>query len=842
MNHTIEDNFIGVVIEDYIVTRPIKSGNVGSVYLAENNEIDDKRAVKFISQKMVDSKPSWEQEIKKVIRLRQTEGVVHYHKHGFIEVDNVRYLYIMWDYIPSESLADLINDSKITLQLLINVIERALHVFYACSKLGMQHADFHAGNILIQHPDPLSMNSDIRKVWITDFGYGTFSNEVPPMDDYKGLARIIQQSIEKIDFHMLEREDRYKYKVLKEEFPRYLHEENKTEGEYVRNPQKLLEVMGNLFQKKENPVTYTKAVGDYLSTELIGERYDEWDSLFVPKFLAANELLDRNICVLTGLRGCGKTMMFRRLSEPLVSRLGRAGIAGEDSFIGFYLNARNIAEAFPWLPANVEKEARKQVTNYFHLRWTIEILEWLKTKCLENKVLDISWLISFLKPYLKDISITSFSIQGIFDDLLSLCHARINESKLEDRYLEEVEWPFSEYDYLEKILNAISTHCAFAHERAFYMFLDDYSTPMVTETTQRILNPVIFRRSPIAFFKVSTESVESFVRSGLNCKVLEEGADYKLIELGIESLSKSDKEVEDIISSIFARRIERNKYFRDKRLSLKDILGETKTSFVEMAEKIKSNDKQIIYYGFENFCRIWSSDIRELIKIFADMVAQEEESSLSDKANSNFKNTDGYIISQKVQDKVFREAGGRFLHLLAVATNPSGAKYLTENTENINTYGAHLYDIVTAFQEIAYYDLKNKISKNQDTNPPKQARKIELVTANGELDEQSQEYYRGLIRYGVFIQDYRAKSVRGTAATRLYLRSLLIPYCRLTFSKRDCISLEWSDLNKLLQNPEEFKEEYIKRQKSDNNKEEYDPNQLSLFDYERGFNNVTKTT
>ena len=356
-----KDKFIGKSIDDYIVIQAIKSGNVGSVYLARNDELEDSRAVKFISQEKVNAKPNWEQEIKKVIRLKQTEGVVHYHRHGYIDINNERYLYIMWDYIPSDSLADLIKSSKITLQLLINVIDRALNVFYACSKLGMQHADFHSGNILIQEPDPLSMNSEIRKVWITDFGYGTFSNEIPPMDDYKGLARIIQQAIEQIDFHALEREERHKYKVLKDEFPKYLHEENLTEGEYVRNPQKLLEIMYDLFSEKKSPVTYTKAVGDYLSTELIGERYDEWESLFVPKFLAADELLDRNICVLTGLRGCGKTMMFRRLSEPLISKLGKAGIVGEDSFIGFYLNARNIAEAFPWLPLNKEKDARKQV-------------------------------------------------------------------------------------------------------------------------------------------------------------------------------------------------------------------------------------------------------------------------------------------------------------------------------------------------------------------------------------------------------------------------------------------------------------------------------------------------
>lgn len=823
MENNREDLFIGQIIDGYVVEKAIKSGNVGSVYLANNKELDDTRAVKFISKEKVNEKPNWEQEIKKVLRLKQTEGVVHYHRHGFIWIDELEYLYIMWDYIPSNSLAELIERSEVTIQLLINVIDRALNIFFACEKVGMQHADFHAGNILIQEPDPLSMNSEIRKVWITDFGYGTFSNETPPMDDYKGLTRIIQQVIAKIDFHQLEKNDRFKYKILRDEFPKYLHEENKTEGEYVRNPKELLKIMYSLFAvEQSNPTSYSKAVGDYLSTESIGERYDEWEALFVPKFLATNELLDRNICMLTGLRGCGKTMMFRRLSEPLATRLGHAGISGEDGFIGFYFNARNIAEAFPWLPSNKEKEARRQVINYFHLRWTVEILEWLRSEYKNRDLQEISWLINFFSNYLKNVHLTSRSVNGVFNELIGACYIKINESKLEDKYLSDYEWTFSEYDYLERMLSVISDNCSFVEGKAFYLFLDDYSTPMVTETTQLILNPVVFRRNPIAFFKISTESVESFKRVGLNKKVLEEGADYKLIELGIESLNREAGEIEEIISAIFSKRIERNIYFKGKNLTLRDILGKTDITFVAMAEKIKKNDKQVIYYGFENFCNVWSSDIRELIKLFAEMVSQEGDTSLE----KNVKMKENYIISKKIQDQVFREAGGRFLHLLAVATNPSGAKELTDHHENTNTFGSHLYDIVTAFQEIAYCSLKNKTSKNQSSTPPKQARKIELVTANGSLNNSAREYYRGLIRYGVFIQDYRAKSVRGTAATRLYLRSLLVPYCRLTFSKRDSISLEWSDFNELLINPKKFRDKYISKYGIGNN--EY--KQLSIFE------------
>ena len=80
--------------------------------------------------------------------------------------------------------------------------------------------------------------------------------------------------------------------------------------------------------------------------------------------------------------------------------------------------------------------------------------------------------------------------------------------------------------------------------------------------------------------------------------------------------------------------------------------------------------------------------------------------------------------------------------------------------------------------------------------------------------DQLYEYYKGLIRYGVFIRDYRGKSVRGQAVPRLYLRGLLIPYFTLSFSKRDSISLNWEEFCKLLENPLDFTQDFLKNRSS----------------------------
>lgn len=810
----MSDFFIGHSINGYIIQEKIGKGCIGSVYKAVKEELDDVRAVKFVPMDVVSKKNNWEQEIIKVNKLRRTEGVVHYHTHDTIEVDGVEYLYIMWDYIPGKSLKNYISSNSLTMQMVVDVVIRSLSVFHACKQLGIQHADFHSGNILIEEPDPLNINETIQKVWITDFGYGTFSqvNATPPMDDYDGLCRIIQQCVESVDVHKLDYDARNQFRVLKNEFPKYLHESDPMAGTYARNPSELLKELRRLLETKDDKDNYPKRISDFLAAELIGDKYDEWEALFVPKFLATESLLDKNTCVLTGLRGCGKTMIFKRLSFELMAKLGPANIQGEESFVGFYINARNLVEAFPWLPENKFQDARRQVINFFNVKWCVEILEWLRECANKDRNLDFTWLSDFFSKCFPNNEFVGDASYGIIYNIIEACIKEMQRSKLGDRYERDGDWPFAEYDFLGRFLHQIQQHHRFCDGKSFYLFLDDYSSPMINPTMQRILNPVIFRREQDVFFKVSTESTESFVAVGLNEKVLENGPDYKLIDLGSE-LFKSNRDksrVKDIIVSIFDKRITRSNMFSGHTISLEQILGRSAENNTTRAEKIRSNAEQTVYYGIDVFCDLWSSDIRELIKVFSEMISAQGEDNISKcLAGGDIQIP---LISPQNQDYILRETGGRLLYMLADTTNPSRINHTRKDNE---TYGEHLRQIVSAFQKIAYNDLKTKNSKNQERTPPKQARKIEL-TSSGKLCEEAEGYYKGLIRYGVFIQDYRAKSVRGTAAQRLYLRSMLIPYCRLTFSRRDCITMDWTDFERFLLHPEDFADEYIRRSQSAN--------------------------
>jgi len=785
------DKFIGLEIEGYVIIDFIGSGAIGRMYKAFNEAIEDYRAIKLIPQKSL--RNGWENEIIKVTKLKQQENIVKYHTHSSspIHIDGTDYTYIVWDYIDSDDLKDMIKLNMVSITMIIDIVRCCLRVLHACSVANIIHADLHSGNILIQREDDMNIDETYRKIWITDFSYITQDSMKDILYDFDALNRLIQESLNSLSYNRLNGEHKRVYRFLRHDFLRDLLERNPVIGEHVCNAKKLLELFETkLARLKDTSGNKITNISDFLAAEHLGDDFDEWKVLFVPKFIAFDELISRNISVLTGLRGCGKTMLFRRLSAYFNIKLGNPALQGSDSFIGIYLNARSLSEAFPWLPDDKKEDARTQVIHHFNLRWSLEILIWLR-EVSATELFDLTFLNRFFKVYFPNYFNIGSNSQSI-SYLAELIDTEIQKSRLQSNYKNEA-WPLSSYDFLEVFVKLIKENVPNTNDKPFYFFFDDYSTPMVKESTQLILNPVIFRRSPEVIFKVSTESVESFLPIGLNGKTLEENADYSLIDCGLKALTKGQKYIEDILSSILKPRLDRHPTLRGRNPTLLKLLGHTRMNNEKLALAIREGKGGNLYQGKRVFCNVWSSDIREMIDILATMISAEDE--------SNIKLDNGPLITDKIQNQVFVGAGGQFMNLLSAATDPT-IKIPEADKERL--YAKHLIEIVKCFQEVASFEMKTKTSKNLDKYPIKKARRIEITNVDKELPYELVPYYRGLIRYGIFIRDNRGKSVRGKVVPCLILKGSLIPYFKITFSKRDSVSMNWDEFMDFLRDPEAF--------------------------------------
>jgi len=800
MSQPEDPDFCGVEIEGYKIVESCGSGAIGSVWKAiRSDHIQDVRAIKFFESASRHS--SWQEEINKTTQIQDHAPVVSFITSGEVLHDGVEYTWIAWRFVKGSSLKKLIDEGLLTLPLLLQIIRSSLRVLHACKVAGIQHGDLHSGNIMIEDPNPLDIDDSQNRVKITDFGYLTASQGKDMLDDFQGLSVIIGKCLESLDFHLLSGPEKFVFRVLSQNYSRLLLESDPVENQFARNPKELLSEFGRIFSRSpEIDTKSTKSVSDYLAAEILGDRYDEWQALFVPNFIGADRLLERNTTVLTGLRGCGKTTVFRRLTASMNFHLGVcSNVPGADSFVGFYLNARNVAEAFPWFPDDQETVARSQILHFFHSCWTIEVLNWVIQTA--EKTEDFHWLIDFFRRIFgRALIVTSSDVFGL-REIRAYMERQRDRAKVGMRYVAD-GWELCSITYLEE-LSALLVRQKNSDSRPFYYFLDDYSTPLVTAATQRILNSVIFRRSSTAIFKVATESTESLEYIGLNGKVIQLDDDFVLIDSAFESLQKGrSKKNRELLEEILRRRILRDEILSEHATSLFDIIGDTPYAYTDLALQLRGGKvakSKVLYHGRKVFCDIWCSNTREIIRIFSEMlrlgfkVEGAEQRRLEKKP----------VIDAVDQNSTLRSAGAKYREVLLAASSPS--RKLWEIGNDGHAYGERLVAVSDAFAEVASFELRTKDSKNGDQTPPKQARRIEITDASkADIPAELQVIYQGLIRYGVFLSDARGKSARGKAVDRLVLRGVLLPYYTLSLSKRDSIFMSIEEFSMLLRDPSSF--------------------------------------
>lgn len=813
-----QDHYIGLQpMKDYYLTEKVGEGKIGRVYKAVRENPHDVLACKVIREGKL--KQGWERELQKVLLLRNVPNVVQYHMHGSgLDKNSRPYCWVLWDYIPDIDLRKYLDNFPWSLDtsFVENIAKTVFEVLYACQIVGIQHGDLHEGNILISEPDRRLPGSP-KRIFISDFGYGGSHNEIEPKDDYRQIFSIISNILKKIDPSSLNPSDRIIHNKMSEFLRKKLLEFDPTQGRYVGKFELLLKDLTNLRPEAEREAATaikgeeTKEPGDYLWAEALGYRADEWKHLFVPEFLAAQDLLSRNITVLTGARGCGKTMAFRRLTSYMDNIIGEpSGVKGSENFIGFYLNCRDLVEAFPWIPKRLNKGMQQQIMHYFHLAWFAEIC-----KTLELYEPDRSGTFEWLDGFFAGTFMGKYQSLPQGADVLAHACAFLENEK-ERCHLTDLgsisginNWPLARMDILDNFQTQIETHVSLFGEKPIYLFLDDYTIPIIIRNVQSLLNPIIFKRRSKLFFKVSTESANSFERQGLHGKPLELHQDFELIDLATESLHQNSKDKKNFIEKIFIPRIDRHPLFKGKNLCLKDILGKKSLSNNELAKQMRAVykedvSKQVIYHGVDDFVGMWASDIRTMIQMFVDMLRD---------ANGELQKG-VFVIPKNIQNKVYRSAGGEFLVFTGSVKNPSFWEKGPSSTIPGEPYGTHLRNIVEAYINVSRYELtKGDLVSNQGQKNPKQSFRLEIID-KFVLPNDVTDFYDGLIRWHLFLQDWRGKSVRGMITPRLFLNRVLIPFANLTFSSHDNIQLTNNEFISLLKEPIEFFNLWQKKRKN----------------------------
>jgi hypothetical protein len=701
-----------------------------------------------------------------------------------------------------------------------------------------------------------------QSIWVSDFGYGATGGVKQPKDDYDGLAAIFNEMLAHFERSTSSATDKQILRETKESLTKLLRE---PAGAERRPPLALLQVLAEIKQTAQKggsrtraqsaytgsgevsaqPVSDSHNVGSFQVAEMIGERWEWWRRLFVPTVPARSKILSLDIpTVVTGPRGCGKTMLLRRLSERLIVECGEvAGLASAGSFAAFYVNANDIGDAFSRFPDQPDAPDEARLVCYANVCVLADVLAVQSALMGQSDERPTDALLRHLQGWLAG------------DGERPLV---VGEDRLE-RYrttLEQIKWKFpghgkerlfpgyaemSQHRWLPHFFQTAQDFCPWLRGRPILLFVDDYSTPRISAPMQRVLNRLFLQRSPYFLSKLATEAAGTFVSEDSSGKNLEDGDDYQLVDLGEESLFLQEAERAAFLNEVFSRRLEADARVPRQDFSLRALLGRLNLSKTEFARRLREppalaapkavavpgtsqrrgrSRPRVLYHGAEVFTCLWSGDTRTMIQLITDVVDRASATTVPGGVSGQI----ALPIPASDQDLVFRNRGGEWLssHERNQPTHPDRVKAAldqvrtTDGTYRLSgEYGQHLKAVVEAFVAAARklllgptYHIREGNHSDKPREVPRMAFRIEIVD-EFRIDGLAREIYHDLVRYGLFIRDSRGKSVRGTFVPRLFLRRLLLPYGTLALSKRDSVPLKCEEFSLLLLKPDVFKASFV---------------------------------
>ncbi|WP_337287276.1 protein kinase [Candidatus Methylomirabilis sp.] len=806
---------------DVTVVDWVNSGNNAHLFRARSQSLKRDLACKIIprSNLLHDSEGNelWRAEVHKADALR-SPIVVKFEdiQEWRDDATGIDCAVLISEFVEGPCLREFLKRSPdvITVPLIMNWLGTMLNLFHEMALREVRHGDLHAGNILVEDRSSYDLQGPRYVFRVTDFGVAEATSDQRFKDDYQQLADILAQLLQLVKYPACSPKDKFIFHALRNNFlARHLVETDLTLDPLARRPPELFERLKQLDDDFDRAAaqesTSLLSPFDFLSCEQIGEVPALLRALYSERFLGLAEIESQNNVVVTGPRGCGKTTVFRSLSLDHKLHIEEA-VPDQIRYLGVYYRCDDLYFSFPRYAVPTRDAALDIPIHFITATLLSKLLDSLEAwsrhyftdefSLVESKVSEILWMtLDITPPQSPGYATFKSLIASLNKERLKAMerHRFANDQK---RSIRRCFGP----EVLVKACGVLSNYLSFTRRRPFYFFIDDYSSPKVTKQLQTSLNRVFMQRTPVCFFKLSTESPVSFAKDDIDGKIYVENREFILHNLGLVYLHGEESPKLTFIEDVFRRRLAESKTNFPAR-ELVDLVGSNPAqNNNDLARQIRGNKKPL-FWGKETLCKLCSGDIHYLIGLVGNMVR------LSGGPQELVKAEGGFRISEKTQNKAIREAAGGFL----------------KNLRDIPQSGEQLVAIVEAFGNVSNSHMKYLDSKNESETPPKQATRIEPYEPFS-LSNQARQYYDELLRYSVFIEDFRGKSRRGNVVPRLYLRRFLIPHFNLTFSMRDSIELEPDEFETFLLHPKSFEQKL--RLKSSDDADRYDKQQVDAGD------------
>lgn len=637
-------------------------------------------------------------------------------------------------YIEGRVLAEYIEDKnhhqpKIFAQIAIDLLK----LWHELISKGEFHNDLHLGNLIVgqlghtvQRVDAIYDKIQLVAIDLNSVTDESLSNsEGSRIGDRKYIANHISLLAKKL---------REKYNNIDEitdtDF-RLIETLNKISGilsvpTSSVDPPEISELIEMIKEELKSNISYAPWKKTFSLTKLNdGINAQTLPSCHVPELLVdpegkwIDEISVSGPQLITGMRGCGKTMLLAALD--IHARLAVAASTNcshiiPDSYVSIMASCRDLVEV-----ADIETQGISKLI----LLYSVQIIRAARhIRDLYPEDVNKDYY-TMLAQNLESIFGISFEEKLLHSDTVFERHLSDLSNQI-DKFCERTTIQVSCISAFEMIADSLLSASDIFNGKQVYFLLDDASTRyMSVEKISALFTKVLFMSQKCAF-KVTTElqTLYSF-RSPGNIEMAHDIRDFQIFDLGADVFrrTRNPKIGKKFIEDIIAKRLEACNGLSKDLHSLEGVLGDCTLSDLAnyIIDNTSSKARKTTYYGATALAALCVGDIGDIICLYDSIISNNEKGTLP--------------VDKKVQMQCFQQLCSRRMY-------------------NLERKDSTLREYVKAFSEASYKCLMDskKVTTRDGTKSERirQYNSLYIRMTSGDIEKQ-QEKLRRLIDSGIFV-------------------------------------------------------------------------------------------
>jgi hypothetical protein len=799
----LETNMVGDIIADFKILKLLGAGNTAVTY-----EVEDKYNVLW-ALKLVTAESYGERApLREIARFSQVEDerfLVFPKEIGdwTLELNKQSFQFIWFKSrsVKGQTLKNYL-ESDIQFHAITEAQRCTEHLAVALeelARLGFAHGDMHDRNIMREVVGEKGGLPEVRYV-VIDF------SEAYPLSETQGG---LQPDMQCFGHHLQAFADAiYRRETVSRDDEKVLHAIGHIPGLLqgvtaesigIKKPSDVLKCFRDNMRAAEASPRKLRTPFDALSAEDIQNDALLTDLCFTKSWWAA-ELEKPGNVLLVGPRGCGKSMLFRRLRLKTKIVAKRDKELKEDLFVGFHLPCESLFfNRIADLNDALVDRNRDALIAFFNMAVAMEVAS----------------AIAMLPPFVTPISPRAAeAIQLLINEELGDLSRELNcvgsgctlvdVAECAERTMRHIRRSIAfgqklqlraATDFVTRLVETVKREVPALAGRLFIFFLDDYTEERVPLALQKNLHPIVCQRSGEMCFKISAHmfgSIYSFPQP----LALDEGRNIVIINLGSEYLKRNRKKAEGrALVQIMNERFKRCEGYDG---TVTQWLG--KTSFpggksLNRALHDKSTRSLVKYHGIQCLLELCTGDISEMIRMVGEIF---REAGITSGAKP-------YEIDPSIQDRAIRNASRDFLARI----------------RNIRPDGQQLYDVVDSFGKLSQLVLYERPLVGQGKDAKGRPRKDPYDLLTIYVDDLTKalpfarRVWERLQRASIFVDIRLAPSQRTVIADRVTMRRIYCPAFATTLTSSEHLQLSKEQFERLMDKPGEFCNDYLRRNVKD---------------------------